>query len=553
MQAYVASTMRHLEAHVLPKLRRRYNALAPIHQRLPPEVLLEIFSQVEHTGRHDIRIMHVCQAWRSLLVRRPEFWARMLAACPLRYSSTIVDQASGWFNTFLDCSAPAPLSLALACFHQAVHDTLRPHTYHITSLAICISFGTTFDTLFSMLSRGLPSLETLSITHDDYPGNNGRLSLQSLHWLGQALPRLRALNLPSMLLCSAFSIAALRDVEIRSCNCVSGCRYLQKAAIDLPSFLQRCPSLETLRLVGGGQLTLPIELEPSIALPLTNLRELHFDDYDSTYIRELIDRIAASPRIIVVIDVKYMFPVAGVQITLQSMPIFWTADKIVVQFCTDTTPCSLESFREDSLRWAIYARRRRPVTLQMHSTASRGAINHDALMGTTLPSPILSITTLEIWHIPRWASYNDRGTSLLKAALASFPRLVVLRLHLKDGISFHPVPLFRQTRPGRPVICPVLHTFEVSWSIPRDCAIDMFIASCVRLRKALRMRSGVESPLEVFLIICTHTLHLQGLRKTEKVAGRLEKLFEGVAGEVRVATHDREDPTGRIPISIPDM
>ncbi|EIW55196.1 uncharacterized protein TRAVEDRAFT_51324 [Trametes versicolor FP-101664 SS1] len=540
--------MQHLEAHVLSELRHRYNAFAPIHryQRLPPEVLLEILSQVEHTGRRDIRLMHVCQTWRSLLMGTPEFWARMLAACPLRYSPQLVNQVPEWFDVFLHRSAPAPLALTLPCFHQAMQNALMPHAYHIHSLAVCIAFKTTFDSLYTMLSHGLASLASLCVTHDsNYPGKNDASSYRALHWSDETLPRLRTLRLPSIFLSPGFSVLSLRDVEIRSCDCYVCRNRSEKIVLDLPSFLKRCPFLDTLRLVGGGPLTLPHGSDSSVVL--TALRVLHFGDHDVTEIRELISRITVSPRTTVTIDVKYGYPGASVQVALQSVPIFSMADKIVVRFCTGdfAAPFSLEAFQEEALRLVIYAGRRRPVTTL---TPSRDAITHGALAGLALSLPSLSVTTLELWHIPSWVSL-DEYFSLLKDAIASLQRLAVLTLHLEDGIAFRPMRLFRRTCQGSPIVCPVLHTFEVSWSIPVDYALNMFIASCARLRNALNERSVVENPLEVFSLTCAHTRHLQGPGRTGEAAvrKRLEKLFAGVAGEVQVTTYSRRDPTGQCP------
>ncbi|TCD63898.1 hypothetical protein EIP91_004777 [Steccherinum ochraceum] len=65
-------------AHVY-RVRRRINAVVPAIARLPPEVLLEIFSWARladdsPSGTRWIAVSHVCQHWRNQAICKPSLW-----------------------------------------------------------------------------------------------------------------------------------------------------------------------------------------------------------------------------------------------------------------------------------------------------------------------------------------------------------------------------------------------------------------------------------------------------------------------------------------------
>ncbi|TCD60308.1 hypothetical protein EIP91_010402 [Steccherinum ochraceum] len=68
-------------AHVY-RIRSRFNAVVPSIARLPPEVLLEIFSWVHlaedsHMDTRWIAVSQVCQRWRNIAVSKPSLWSRL--------------------------------------------------------------------------------------------------------------------------------------------------------------------------------------------------------------------------------------------------------------------------------------------------------------------------------------------------------------------------------------------------------------------------------------------------------------------------------------------
>ncbi|PIL27009.1 hypothetical protein GSI_10148 [Ganoderma sinense ZZ0214-1] len=64
-------------------LHTAYNDAAPIHRRLPPEVLVEVFSRVQPVvtvvRRLRIPLLGICRYWRRLLFITPRFWANILS------------------------------------------------------------------------------------------------------------------------------------------------------------------------------------------------------------------------------------------------------------------------------------------------------------------------------------------------------------------------------------------------------------------------------------------------------------------------------------------
>ncbi|KAI0806788.1 hypothetical protein C8Q74DRAFT_1212926 [Fomes fomentarius] len=119
-------------------LKSARNASAPINRKLPPEVLMEVFSQMKpgRYGRQRFHILHVCRLWRHLVFRTSRFWADLLRTS--RLSKPNEDQVA-LLELFFKLSRSQPLSLSLAGLQPAVVSTLLfPHAQYISSLTVSL-------------------------------------------------------------------------------------------------------------------------------------------------------------------------------------------------------------------------------------------------------------------------------------------------------------------------------------------------------------------------------------------------------------------------------
>ncbi|KAI0686619.1 hypothetical protein C8Q76DRAFT_803869 [Earliella scabrosa] len=73
------SSLEHASRSIF-KLKAAYNASTLIHSKLPTELLIEIFCHIDPSRRADIRIVHVCRLWRSIIHQIPDFWVGIVRA-----------------------------------------------------------------------------------------------------------------------------------------------------------------------------------------------------------------------------------------------------------------------------------------------------------------------------------------------------------------------------------------------------------------------------------------------------------------------------------------
>ena len=134
------------------RLSTIHNAAAPIHAKLPPELLIYIFALVSPTRRDHIKFTHVCQAWRELILRTPEFWAGMILASGQLKRPTDFN----WMIKFIHHSAPLTYKLDVGCnvvFLQTLES--RGHLSRLSELSVRL------EDKFALLELTMPSLEIL--------------------------------------------------------------------------------------------------------------------------------------------------------------------------------------------------------------------------------------------------------------------------------------------------------------------------------------------------------------------------------------------------------
>ncbi|KAI0713646.1 hypothetical protein C8Q76DRAFT_467108 [Earliella scabrosa] len=249
-------------------LRCMHNAAAPIHRTLPTEVLMEVFGSVQATSRYRLfATLRVCRLWRHLVLRTPQFWANVV-----HEKTALTITAIPRLSLFLDLSGTLPVALTLNRLASGAVEMLEPHIHRITDMkiqALLEDMGN-LDALLR-LKRRMPLLERLSVRctlPHQFGANLPPISLDRLRF-----PSLRALRYPLWRLDMGSFDDRLRTLEIS--------RFHARYVCDIPSLLrilERCVSLETLRIFSVS-LRLPAsDAPPRDPLPLPTLRHLHLRD-----------------------------------------------------------------------------------------------------------------------------------------------------------------------------------------------------------------------------------------------------------------------------------
>ena len=142
------------------------NNMAPLHVKLPPEVLMNIFRYLCPASCRDIQFTHVCSLWRELIFRTPEFWVDMLSFKSMFYRLDYDARSHLSLQYFIQRTSPLPFPLTLYWgLDLKLIDTVAPHVHRIASLTL---FVLDKDRLMSHLFQRLPgssfsSLRTLKI------------------------------------------------------------------------------------------------------------------------------------------------------------------------------------------------------------------------------------------------------------------------------------------------------------------------------------------------------------------------------------------------------
>ncbi|KAL1949196.1 hypothetical protein VTO73DRAFT_11002 [Trametes versicolor] len=520
-----------------------------IHLRLPPEILMEIFAQVQPASRKDIWLMHVCQTWRLLLTKTPEFWACMFSALTSSKGLTFNPRSTPeWLNMLFDHSAPCSLPLTIHQFSLAASDTLVRHAYHICSLHVQIASKVVVP-FYTMLKHGFPRLESLRMTHVASTTSISPTmfaAFRAIDYSDLVLPLLRTLRLPPVFLTSGLSVDSLRLVEVESCAC-SECRQpapaIQRITTDMiSSFLQRCPSLQTLRFVGLGYISTSVTAPspPVERVVLGSLDALDITSYDIPGTANVLDCITLSLRTSVTLDLPDMGAFEPkLQTVLRNLPVFSTTLphlRLVVHLCTATKPFRLQYFLPDGSSPLALSERRSSPSHRLSDCVAR-AREVLAML------PLTSVTTLEMRNIPSQVlGKGPQAAVFLQDILVTLPRLATLTLDLtSDAVLSSLTPVLQSTAEGAGVICPMLQTLTLRWCVPSEHDADVFLANCNRIKAALDARAKLGSRLSTFSFKCARISRLEGPAKQEKELLRkhLEEVFATTADQVTVEVYKK--------------
>ncbi|KAI0697665.1 hypothetical protein C8T65DRAFT_21290 [Cerioporus squamosus] len=224
------------------------NAAIPLHATLPPEILMNVFRHVLPTCPSDIRLTHVCNLWRDLIHRTPEFWVDMLATSAV--SSCLANcnsDSSVSLLSFIVRSSPLPYNLDVRA-ELAFLTKIPDHTSRIYSLSWHIpreaneeDYRTYFTSFFDL---NLPLLEEMRCSSDRHNTSWPGINDHTIPSHREKFPRLRKLTLYGMgLACRVFAFSTLKELDIDD-----GVYPVTVGSAALLGLLERCPQLQVVAL-----------------------------------------------------------------------------------------------------------------------------------------------------------------------------------------------------------------------------------------------------------------------------------------------------------------
>ena len=250
-------------------LRSVYNDAAPIHRRLPPKILLEVFANFRHDGtRHGPPALRVCHYWHTLLQRTPQLWQSLLR------QEFLVKQDSQWkarrFAAALSRSAPLDLSLHIRGIDHAVLDVLAPYSCRFASM-IFRTQGFSYEVhepLDRLLRLDMPILRCLDICR--WPFSTRITKSSTVFFL---FPRLQTLRIADIYTVPPeVQLIPLRHLELANCWESVGPSKVPMSVHTLLAVIRNCPNLETLRV--EGSLPLNTRSDSEAPVNISRLRRL---------------------------------------------------------------------------------------------------------------------------------------------------------------------------------------------------------------------------------------------------------------------------------------
>ncbi|KAI0806767.1 hypothetical protein C8Q74DRAFT_12589 [Fomes fomentarius] len=253
-------------------LKSVYNAAAPVHRQLPPEVLMVIFGEVKtwHLAAR-LTLLGVCRLWRHVVLRTPAFWARYISNRPVHggwgsWKSDNIEHIQR-LQVFLDLSCAHPIRLFISELPPSSMQMLVPLKNRITAFG-AEPLAEQMPQLHELLRDGMPLLGSFELKwlRRDTLSHSPPISLDRMRF-----PRLHTLVAPlKMLDANSF------DDRIRRI-CIHWYHQFPVSSTweiaDLLGILECCPRLEMLEV--SVSLVTSTTVPPSRVVPLHSLRHLH--------------------------------------------------------------------------------------------------------------------------------------------------------------------------------------------------------------------------------------------------------------------------------------
>ncbi|KAI1794946.1 hypothetical protein LXA43DRAFT_94818 [Ganoderma leucocontextum] len=239
----------------LRTLRSVHNSAAPINASLPVELITRIFLDIEVDSLQDIVVMHVCRAWRAILLSTPEFFANLLGV--MKEIEDYPQADNGALCTLLRLSGTRELTVHEPRFQDIHLDTglLVPHLNRIRSLTVVLSVPE-FLVFHQLLKSGaMPVLADLVVGYWVWQPWSKEDDLRRLvPWTEEDVPSLRHLELPGRLFARAAAYAPLLSLTLKHVKTEANTDIVEcpSLRIELPGrflkVLSRCTRLRILDL-----------------------------------------------------------------------------------------------------------------------------------------------------------------------------------------------------------------------------------------------------------------------------------------------------------------
>ena len=468
-QPWLFAKIQHYERY-LRALCAAYNDASPIHRRLPPELLMGIFSHVRPKSCQGLQLLHVCRRWRYVALKTPQFWANML-----RISSVVRRAYAGdilgleRFQTFLARSSPCLIPLNLRGFPDHMSDILAQHSHRISTLIVNAGPKEITD-VYLLMSSGMPNLKEVTINHS--PGCSPfepeeRAAMISVQCAEDSLPRLQSLRISTAFLSPDIMAPSLQSLVIGGCSCHECGGDMRAHTLDtLLRSLARCPSLLNLQCLSGSEpLVHPLELSTLSPVSLPLLNKVEFQKYRPEPLSDILRHLILPPTTALKFECirreGLCLPRA-----LHSIPMLPTIDSL--ELVVNESKCTARGHADDKERLSLIT-----------STIAHSALL-DELLHAFAPATSHSITRLALgFKSAAYAAHVD--TARMDALLAAFPRLTYLRMARKCHHLFHALAA------ASVLPCPALAHLAVKWSV--GWADEEFRLACDIAEKALARRA----------------------------------------------------------------
>ncbi|PIL29349.1 hypothetical protein GSI_09400 [Ganoderma sinense ZZ0214-1] len=304
-----------------------HNTAAPIHAKLPPELLIRIFALVSPNRRDHIKLTHVCRLWRQLILKTPEFWEDMILASgqpkrPTDYS---------WMIKFIQHSMPLTYALNVGPNVPFLHSLeSRGHLSRLSELSVRL------EDKFALFELTMPNLETLRCAAVGH----------------------RFLDLPAPDVDHTVSSASQRFPRLRKLECLHGCLFAPSLAFsslkvlihhDRPlefflflKGLELCVNLEELILLNWMPPMHPPTPIPTLNLPcaVPHLRRCHIEtnhDGVASWVREFLSRVALPPTAHLLVESESVSRPAWIIPTSPPPSVVQTVDVARVKLLSDAS------------------------------------------------------------------------------------------------------------------------------------------------------------------------------------------------------------------------
>ncbi|KAH7097551.1 hypothetical protein BKA62DRAFT_716021 [Auriculariales sp. MPI-PUGE-AT-0066] len=229
-------------ANVFRSFRKAKNDETRVNS-LPREILVTFLSAVEPNAIEALKLSHVCQHWREVVLAEPALWSRIELAGNTQCSRTVL-------GALLERTSPATpleLSLSVSAGHsdvQALGQLVSDHLPHLASLSLT-GDSASLGTIQAALVLPAPSLRVLEMTDID----ERYVAIVHMEIFARKVPQLHRLVLSNVVprIWTHFLFAApkLQDLTLAG-------SMLSPSTFDLAHCLSTAPELRRLCLEDCG-------------------------------------------------------------------------------------------------------------------------------------------------------------------------------------------------------------------------------------------------------------------------------------------------------------